>query len=237
MGINNNCVILQPRILHWPILKPDIEIKHNLKMKREIDPHKTKRSEAFDLWITSPMPMVTLTKRFDVSPIVKFSKRSGIKPNALICWCIGKAASQMEEFYLLPEQGKLFQYDHIAINVIVSNCKGGLSSCDISFNEDIRQFYNDYLTLTQRASAECASFFLEDCMIIGTSALIQTEIDSIINQYSDKFCNPMVMWGRFRKHWFKTELPISFQYHHVQMDGGNGSRFLMLLQKVITQLK
>ena len=74
-------------------------------------------------------------------------------------------------------------------------------------------------------------------MIIGTSALIQTEIDSIINQYSDKFCNPMVMWGRFRKHWFKTELPISFQYHHVQMDGGNGSRFLMLLQKVITQLK
>lgn len=42
---------------------------------------------------------------------------------------------------------------------------------------------------------------------------------------------PMVMWGKYRQSWFKTILPISFQFHHVQMDGGHAARFLDILQK------
>ena len=93
--------------------------------------------------------MVTLTKTFNVSNILKLSKKSGIKFNALLCWCIGKAASQVEEFYTLPEQDKLFKYDRIAINVIVNNRKGGINSCDIPFSENIKQFYQDYHILTK----------------------------------------------------------------------------------------
>ena len=152
------------------------------------------------------------------------------------CWCIGKAASQIEEFYLLPEQGKLYKYDNIAINVIVKNIKGGINSCDIQFTDDIERFANDYDTLTARAYAECKSSFLEDSMIVGTSAMVQTELDCIVNQYTDKFCNPMVMWGKYRRNWIKTTLPISFQFHHVQMDGGHGAGFLEQLQQVINEL-
>ena len=206
-------------------------------MKQEINPQETSRAEAFELWMTSPMPMVTLTKTFNVSNIIKSSKKSGIKFNALLCWCIGKAASQMEVFYTLPEQGKLFRYDRIAINVIVNNRKGGINSCDIPFTENIIQFCHDYNTLTTQASTECKSSFLDDYLIVGTSAMIQTELDCIVNQYTDKFSNPMVMWGKYRKHWLKTTLPISFQFHHVQMDGGHGAAFLDLLQKEIVNLK
>ena len=206
-------------------------------MKQEINPQETSRAEAFELWMTSPMPMVTLTKTFNVSNIIKSSKKSGIKFNALLCWCIGKAASQMEVFYTLPEQGKLFRYDRIAINVIVNNRKGGINSCDIPFTENIIQFCQDYNTLTTQASTESKSSFLDDYLIVGTSAMIQTELDCIVNQYTDKFSNPMVMWGKYRKHWLKTTLPISFQFHHVQMDGGHGAAFLDLLQKEIVNLK
>ena len=180
--------------------------------------------------------MVTLTKTFNVSNIRKLSKKSGIKFNALLCWCIGKTASQMEVFYTLPEQGKLFKYDRIAINVIVNNRKGGINSCDIPFTEDITTFSHEYNMLTKQASDECKSSFIEDAMIIGTSAMPQTELDCIVNQYTDKFSNPMVMWGKYRKHWMKTTLPISFQFHHVQMDGGHGATFLDLLQKEISSL-
>ena len=38
-------------------------------MKQEINPQETSRAEAFELWMTSPMPMVTLTKTFNVSNI------------------------------------------------------------------------------------------------------------------------------------------------------------------------
>ena len=202
-------------------------------MKTEVNPKDTVRAEAFEMWMTSPMPMVTLTKTFDVSNLLKASRKSGMKFNALLCWCIGKAATQVKEFYLLPEQDKLYQYDAIAVNVIVNNCKGGINSCDIPFTEDIAKFVDTYNTLTTQVMEKCESSFLEDYMIVGTSAMVQTELDCIVNQYTDKFCNPMVMWGKYRKGFFKTTLPISFQFHHVQMDGGHGAMFLELLQREI----
>ena len=202
-------------------------------MKTELNPKDTVRAEACEMWMTSPMPMVTLTKTFDVSNLLKASRKSGMKFNALLCWCIGKAATQVKEFYLLPEQDKLYQYDAIAVNVIVNNCKGGINSCDIPFTEDIAKFVDTYNTLTTQVMEKCESSFLEDYMIVGTSAMVQTELDCIVNQYTDKFCNPMVMWGKYRKGFFKTTLPISFQFHHVQMDGGHGAMFLELLQREI----
>jgi chloramphenicol O-acetyltransferase type A len=205
-------------------------------MKHEIDPQSTSRAEAFSLWMTSPMPMVTLTKTFDISRAVKVSKKRGIKLNALLCWCIGKAAMQVEEFFTLPEQGKLYRYDALAINVIVNNAKGGINSCDIAFDADLIKFVSDYDALTSKVAAECASSFLDDAMIIGTSAVVHTELDCIVNQYTDKFSNPMVMWGKYRKHWLKTTLPISFQFHHVQMDGGHAALFLEHLQQEIRKL-
>ena len=206
-------------------------------MKTEVNPKDTTRAEAFEMWMTSPMPMVTLTKTFDVGRLLKASKKLGVKFNALLCWCIGKAATQIEEFYLLPDKDKLYKFDSIAVNVIVNNSKGGINSCDIPFATDIKKFVEAYHTLTAQASAECKSTFLEDYMIVGTSAMVQTELDCIVNQYTDKFCNPMVMWGKYRKGWFKTTLPISFQFHHSQMDGGHGAMFLELLQREICSLE
>ena len=206
-------------------------------MKKEINPRESLRAEAFELWMSSPMPMVTLTKTFDVTRLVKLGRRSGLKFNALLCWCVVKAASRVELFYTLPEQGKLFLYNRLAVNVIVNNSKGGINSCDIPFVEDVAQFAACYNALTQQVAEECKSSFLEDCMIVRTSAMIQTELDCIVNQYTDKFCNPMVMWGKYRKRWFRTSLPISFQFHHVQMDGGDAARFLDILQQEIYALK
>jgi chloramphenicol O-acetyltransferase type A len=202
-------------------------------MKYEINPEETKRAFAFEMWLNAPMPMVTLVKTMDVSRLARFSRKSGIKFNTLMCWCIGKAATETEELYLLPEGGKLFRYDQMAINVVVRNRKGGINSCDIPFSADLQQFNHDYLELTTRVAEECQSSFLDGYMIVGTSAMIQTELDCVVNQYTDKFLNPMVMWGKYRKRWFKATLPVSFQFHHVQMDGGDAARFLERLQQTI----
>ena len=58
-------------------------------MKREINPSETSRAQAFNYWMKSPMPMVTITKTFDVTKIYKLSKQKGYKFNMLLCWCIG----------------------------------------------------------------------------------------------------------------------------------------------------
>ena len=206
-------------------------------MKREINPQESNRAAAFSMWMSSPMPMVTLVKTLDVSRLVKISKRTGMKFTMLMCWCIGKAASQVKEFYTLPVDGKLYRYNKLAINVIVENGKGGINSCDIHYADDKQQFNRDYLMFTEQAANECKSSFLDEHMVIGTSAMIQTELDCIVNQYSGKFNNPVLVWARYRKGWFKTTLPVSFQFHHVQMDGGHASKFLQRLQDEINRVK
>ena len=205
-------------------------------MKQVVNPKDTSRAKAFELWMSSPMPMVTLTKTFDVTRIYRMSRQRSLKFNMLLCWCIGKAASRIEEFYILPEQGQLFSYDRLAINVIVNNCNGGINSCDVPYCDDLEKFNRDYTALTQSASSSCQSSFVDDAMVIGTSGMTATELDSIVNQYTDQFCNPMVMWGRYRKKWLKVTLPISFQFHHAQMDGGHAAHFLEELQKVIKSI-
>ena len=66
-------------------------------MKKEVHPRETLRAEAFGLWMSSPMPMVTLTKTFDVSRILKTSRKRGWKFNMILCWAIGRAASKTRE--------------------------------------------------------------------------------------------------------------------------------------------
>ena len=205
-------------------------------MKQEINPKDTSRAMAFELWMKSPMPMVTLTKTFDVTQLRKVSRRRGLKFNMLLCWCIGKAASKIDEFFMLPKNGKLYRYDRMAINMIVENVKGGLSFCDVAVTDDLKQFNANYQLLTKTISETCQDILDDEAVIVGTSAVTGTELDSIVNQYSGIYTNPFLAWGRYRKGWLKTTLPISLQFHHAQMDGSHAARFLEELQKTINTI-
>lgn len=203
-------------------------------MMQEINPKKTNRAYAFEMWMKAPMP--TLIKTFDVSRLRRISRKRGLKFNMLICWCIGKAASQVKEFYLLPVGDKLIQYDTIAVNTIVANREAEVSSCDIPFSDDLSKFNADYLRLTRQVAETCENHDIADSMVIGTLALAQYDIDGAIGMYSGIFNNPFMIWGGYRKSWFKTLLIVSFQFHHTQMDGAHAARFLNLLQKEIEEL-
>ena len=206
-------------------------------MKKEVDPKETSRAQAYELWMKAPNPMVTFFKTIDVTRIVKVSKRRGLKFNMLLDWCIGRAASSVKEFYLLPVGDKLMQYDSIAVNTIVKNAEGEVSSCDILYTEDLDEFGRQYLEHTSQVASTCQDRDLSnDCMVIGTSAIVDTEIDGAVGMNSGIFNNPFLIWGRYRKKWLRYELPISFQFHHTQMDGAHAGRFLANLQEEINKL-
>ena len=205
---------------------------------REINPKETTRAYAFEMWMQAPMPMVTFFKRLDVSRLVKFSRRNGLKFNMLMCYCIGRAASKIQEFYLLPVGDKLMQYESIAVNTIVANSAGEVSSCDLPYCADLAQFNNDYMRLTNQVAQSCTDHDLsQESMVIGTSALAQYEIDGAVGMYSGVFNNPFMILGKYKRSWFKTTLTVSFQFHHTQMDGAHASRFLDGLQREIDSLK
>ena len=204
----------------------------------EIDPKDTTRAMAFELWMKAPNPMVTLFKTFDVTNLVRVSKKKHLKFNMLMNYCIGKAASSVKEFYLLPVGEKLMKYETLAVNTIVKNKTGEVSSCDILYTEDLSEFNRDYLKYTAEVANTCTDRDLsESCMVIGTSAIVDTEIDGAVGMYSGIFNNPFIIWGKYRKKGFKYYLPVSFQFHHTQMDGAHAGRFLEKLQIEINNIK
>ena len=205
---------------------------------REVNPKDTNRAKAFELWMRSPMPMVTMTKTFDITRLRRVARSKGVKLNMLMCYAIGRAASDFGEFFLLPVGDKLMQFDHLAINTIVMTKSGGINTCDIPFTMDIRQFAADYLRLTEEVAANEEDYNLgDDYMVIGTSALTKCELDSVVNIYAGFYNNPFVVWGKYRKGWFRTTLPISFQFHHTQMDGPVSTGFLNRLQEVFDNIE
>ena len=124
-----------------------------------VDPKATSRAAAFELWMDAPNPMVTFFKTLDVTPLVRLSRKKGLKFNMLLCWCI------------------------------------------------------------------------------GTSAIADTDIDGAVGMNSGIFNNPFLIWGRYRRGLFRTTLPLSFQFHHTQMDGAHAGRFLQRLQESIYAVK
>ena len=205
---------------------------------REINPRQTTRAYAFEMWMQAPMPMVTFFKTLNVSHLLKISRKRGLKFNMLMCYCIGRAASAVKEFYMLPVGDKLMEYNSIAVNTIVANKAGEVSSCDVPFSEDLEQFNSDYLRLTKQVADSCIDYDLStDSMVIGTSALAQYEIDGAVGMYSGIFNNPFMIWGKYKRGLFKATLTVSFQFHHTQMDGAHAAKFLDILQSEIECLK
>lgn len=205
---------------------------------REVNPKDTNRAKAFELWMRSPMPMVTMTKSFDITHLRRLSRRKGLKLNMLMCYAIVRAASDFEEFYMLPVGDKLMQFDNLAVNTIVMTPSGDIVTCDIPFSQDIHTFAADYLRLTAQVAQSNEEFNLgDDYMVIGTSALTKCDLDSVVNIYAGFYNNPFVVWGKYRKGLFRTTLPISFQFHHAQMDGPVSTGFLNRLQQIFDSIE
>ena len=205
---------------------------------KEVNPETTTRAYAFKMWMNAPMPMVTFFKTLNVSNLIKISRKRKLKFNMLMCYCIGMAASKIKEFYMLPIENKLMEYDSIAVNTIVANSVGEVSSCDIPFSNNLQQFNNDYLCLTKQVAQSCTDHDLSHrSMVIGTSALAQYEIDGAVGMYSGIFNNPFMIWGKYKRTWFKTTLTVSFQFHHTQMDGAHASQFLNYIQEEIDKIR
>ena len=205
-------------------------------MPKEINPEASTRAKAYMLWMKAPNPMVTFFKTIDVTNAVKVSRKRKLKFNMLMDYCIGKAAVDIKEFYILPVGEKLIQYDKLAVNTIIKTYNGNICSCDIPFSDDIELFNTDYINYTTKAAENCTDNDLSsNCMVIGTSAVIETELDGVVSMNSG-FNNPFIIWGKYRKKFLGYYLPVSFQFHHTQMDGSHAAGFLENLQKQIKSL-
>ena len=201
---------------------------------KEVDPKDTKRAAAFALWMNAKMPMASFFRTLNVTPLVKFSRKNALPFNMLLCHCTGKAASQITEFYMLPVRDLMMAFDRLAVGVTVQCGNGKICTCDVPFSWELRQFHEDYMHFTRQVISSGEPHELEqEAMVIGTYGLPDYSIEGAVTSYSGFRNNPSMLWGRYRKSFWKTTLPVSFQFHHTQMDEAHAAWFLDNLQQAI----
>ncbi len=207
-------------------------------MPKEIRPQDSPRAAAFSLWMKAPNPMVTFFKTLDVTNLIRVGRKRRLGFHLLLVYCVGRAAASVKEFYTLPVGEALVRYDTLAVNTIVKNRNGGISSCDLRLSKSLAEFAREYRTYTSQTAQRCADRDLSgESMVIGTSAIVETELDGAVGMNTGVFNNPFLIWGRYRRRLFRYLLPVSFQFHHAQMDGAHAGRFLEQLQREIDRLR
>lgn len=88
-------------------------------------------------------------------------------------------------------------------------------------------------TLTQKLGLLGVLSFLSYAAAVALCMMLV----GAVGMNSGIFNNPFLIWGRYRRGLFRTTLPLSFQFHHTQMDGAHAGRFLQRLQEGILALE
>ncbi len=85
---------------------------------------------------TAPMPMVTIFRTVDITNLGHLKEKGHSAEHAAVL-LYRRGGIACEEFYLLPAETKMLEYERIGVNVIIANQNGGINSCDIPFTSDL----------------------------------------------------------------------------------------------------
>ncbi len=208
-------------------------------MVEKIDPKKTNRAWSFENWQGVVNPMVAIFSKIDVTKLKKISKKTGYKFNMLLCYCLLKASRQIEEFLMFPTKTEFLKYDELSVSVVAQKKSGGCSFCYVPYHENVKEFNDEYLRLVKEVyETEKEVNKRDDVGFIGTSAIVNREIDGLVNMYNPDFTNPYFVWGKYHKKLFgRYELSMSLNFNHIQMDGREAAEAFNLTQKAIDELK
>lgn len=183
--------------------------------------------------------MVHITVTLDISHLVLLCKKNKHIPlNAALCYCIGKAANQVKECHLLLKGEEIIWSDIVNVQTIVKDKEGQLRFCDLPANDNLEEYVSQYYRLVKEVKEKCDNHFEEDRIFVGTSCVsTRMPIDCCVNQWNDSFQNLFLMWGAYKKCFFrKYKLTMTMQFHHVQINGGEVCKYFEILQKEIKSI-
>lgn len=208
-------------------------------MREKINPENSSRAFAYKNLSKALLPMVTFVKKIDVTRVKKLSKKSGHKLNCIFNYLIIKTAMEIPEFFLYIDgtTNDLYKCDKLTLRFMSQKKNGFLALCVVPYAEDFLTFEKGYLDAVKDCYENNRDMIIEDSAVIGSSALPWTTLESAVNGCWENLTNPFVVMPKIEKKAFKYYMNISFQFHHLQMDGKHACDFLEKLQTNIKRFK
>ena len=202
-----------------------------------IDVENWERRDLFRLYTGDLRIVMNLTVDIDVTNLIAFAKRHGLKFYPVMIWVVAKLMNARDEFkYSLRPDGTLIRWD------TVSPSYTDFDPETEKFNKFVTEYADDVFTFCERAEADRVKYkgqvgFVPDQPknVFDISCLPWTHYKGLdLHIYGDgKSLFPIVIWGKYTEQDGKQLLPVTMMFHHACGDGFHLSRFFEELQATI----
>ena len=204
-------------------------------LKKLIDIKKYKSKEMFERFINEATPAMCVTGGFDVTNIYK--RKDKHRFNAMMCYCVAKAAQNMDEFhYSIGSDKKLYYYKNVKTNFASMGKDGVPYWGDVLYNDSFAEFEKEYEKVREYCHTNCKYYQIEGALI-STSAVTNYPFTSFSIDNSDIFWDFFLLWGQYVKEGAKVKLNITLRFHHAIMDMQTAGDFFNELQKQFNAFK
>ncbi|MBR4270742.1 MAG: hypothetical protein IKQ31_03615 [Clostridia bacterium] len=205
-------------------------------MKKLVDIKKYKHKDLFERFIKEQNPAVCVTGCFDVTNLYK--RKDKHRFNAMMCYCVVKAAQGIEEFhYSIGANKKLYYYPNVKTNFGVKEKDGIPYWGDVVYADSFAKFEQDYEKAREYCYQNCKYYQVDNGALISTSAVTNYPFTSFSIDNSDEFWDTFLMWGRYVEDNKRVKLNISMRFHHAILDGEHVGLFFAALQNEIDSFK
>ena len=201
-----------------------------------VDLEKSPRSRAFDMFKDSRMPIMVLTSKLDILPLIKL-KSKGYNLNAMLMYSILQAGRKFDGCYYDIKDGKLIKYDDICVDMVVEGKDKNLYYTDVPYFDNFQDFQEEYSKRKKYCYENCCSKKFDDKATLSTSAVVNRVFEAIYPNFSDEFINPFFVWGKSERGLLKDNLNVSLRVHHAFMDGKEVGQLFNEIQSEIDNFK
>ena len=202
-----------------------------------VDIENWSRGKLFSHYMDYMRIVLSLTVEIDVTPLKKYSGKTGLDFYPLMIWAVSKVINSHDEFkFGWNEKGELIKWDFVSPSYTVFHKE------DENFTKMLTEYSDDIFEFCKRVDKDRKELENERAIVknhpanfFDVSCLPWIKYKHFDMHVFDegKFLAPVVTWGKYEEENGKLMMPLSMNINHAVADGFHLSRFFNEVQEII----
>lgn len=205
-----------------------------------VDFKKWKRAGLFKFYIDNMRIVMSLTADIDVTALIKFTGKNGLKFYPTMIWAVSKVVNSHDEFkYGWGKDGSLIKWEYISPSYADFHKEDETFVKLVTpFSRDLFEFHRKFMEDRERYRSESAVIYGQPPNFFDVSCLPWIKYRHFDLHVFDegKFLAPVVTWGKYQQEGGRFIMPLTMNIHHAVADGFHLARFFTQVQELINSL-
>ncbi len=197
------------------------------------------RRPLFELYMTRLKLVMNVTVDVDVTRLVRYCKRHGLKFYPVMMWLVGRRMNAHDEFrYRYTEEGELRLFDYVSPSYTDFHKETGKFVKFVTeYSDDLRTFH-DRVMADREAHKDDEGFLPQPENFFDISCLPWIHYNSLTLHVDEgrPTLYPVIIWGKHERRGLRRLLPVTLNMNHAVCDGYHLSRFFTELRADIEAL-